>query len=91
VVGICITLDGRQYRDDVDLTAEEFYSRMGETISHKTAAPSVGDWLDAMQAAVDARRGRPAGCDAARTMGPLVDAAVKLIRPARERLWTPRR
>jgi fatty acid-binding protein DegV len=54
VVGICITLDGRQYRDDVDLTAEEFYSRMGETISHKTAAPSVGDWLDAMQAAVDA-------------------------------------
>jgi fatty acid-binding protein DegV len=47
MVGIYITLDGRQYRDGVDLTAEEFYSRMGETISHKTAAPSVGDWLDA--------------------------------------------
>jgi DegV family protein with EDD domain len=54
MVGICISLDGRQYRDGVDLTAAEFYSRMGETISHKTAAPSVGDWLDAMQAAVDA-------------------------------------
>jgi hypothetical protein len=26
---------------------------MDETISHKTAAPSVGDWLNAMQAAVD--------------------------------------
>jgi DegV family protein with EDD domain len=52
-VGIPITLDGTQYRDGIDLTAEQFYAHMDETISHKTAAPSVGDWLDAMQAAVD--------------------------------------
>jgi DegV family protein with EDD domain len=54
MVGIPIILDGTQYRDGVDLTAEEFYVRVGETISHKTAAPSVGDWLDTMQEAVDA-------------------------------------
>lgn len=54
MVGIPITVDGTQYHDGVDLTAEQFYGLMGETISHKTAAPSVGDWLDPMQAAVDA-------------------------------------
>lgn len=54
MVGISLTLDGTQYRDGIDLTAEEFYARMGDTISHKTAAPSVGDWLDVMQHAVDA-------------------------------------
>jgi DegV family protein with EDD domain len=53
MVGIPITVDGTHYRDGIDLTAEEFYARMGEHISHKTAAPSVGDWLDAMQQAID--------------------------------------
>jgi fatty acid-binding protein DegV len=41
VVGIPITLDGIEYRDGVDLTGDQFYARLGETISHKTAAPSV--------------------------------------------------
>lgn len=54
MVGIPIILDGTQYREGVDLTAEEFYGRLDDTISHKTAAPSIGDWLDAMQHAVDA-------------------------------------
>lgn len=54
MVGIPVVVDGAQYRDGVDLTAEEFYARMGDTITHKTAAPSVGDWLDVMAAAVDA-------------------------------------
>jgi DegV family protein with EDD domain len=53
VVGIPMTLDGTQYRDGIDLTAEQFYARMDDTVSHKTAAPSVGDWLDAMQGAID--------------------------------------
>jgi DegV family protein with EDD domain len=53
MVGICIMLDDTMYHDGVDLTAEEFYARMGETITHKTASPSVGDWLEVMQAAVD--------------------------------------
>lgn len=54
MVGICIILDGTAYRESIDLTAEEFYARMGETISHQTASPSVGDWLEVMREAVDA-------------------------------------
>lgn len=53
MVGIPLTIDGTHYRDGIDLTAEEFYARLDDTISHKTAAPSVGDWLDVMQPAVD--------------------------------------
>jgi DegV family protein with EDD domain len=54
VLGICIVLDSTVYHEGVDLTAEEFYARLDETISHKTAAPSVGDWYEVMQQAVDA-------------------------------------
>jgi fatty acid kinase fatty acid binding subunit len=54
VVGIGITLEGKLYHDGVDLTAEEFYARMGDEISHKTSSPSLGEWLAAMEAAVDA-------------------------------------
>jgi DegV family protein with EDD domain len=54
MVGICLSLDGTLYHDGIDLTAEEFYARMGETITHKTASPSVGDWLEVLQGAVDA-------------------------------------
>jgi DegV family protein with EDD domain len=54
MVGMYLILDGQTYRDSVDLSAPEFYARMGETISHKTAAPSVGEWLEAMHRAVDA-------------------------------------
>jgi len=53
MVGICITLDGTMYHDGIDLTAEEFYDRMDETISHTTASPSIGDWLEVMEEAVD--------------------------------------
>lgn len=54
MVGITIIVDGTAYQESVDLTAEEFYDRMDETISHRTASPSVGDWLEVMQPAVDA-------------------------------------
>jgi len=53
MVGICITLDGTMYHDGIDLTAEEFYARIGETISHTTASPSIGDWLEVMEQAID--------------------------------------
>lgn len=52
MVGISIILDGTTYHEGVDLTAEDFYARMDETISHKTASPTVGDWLAVMQQAV---------------------------------------
>lgn len=54
LVGVYLVLDGRTYRDSVDLSADDFYARMGDTISHKTAAPAVGDWVEEMQKAVDA-------------------------------------
>lgn len=53
IVGAHLILDGREYRDSIDLTAEEFYARMGDTISHKTAAPPVGEWMAEMERAVD--------------------------------------
>ncbi len=53
MVGVYLLIDGRTYRDSIDLGAEEFYARMNDTISHKTASPAVGDWLVEMQRAVD--------------------------------------
>lgn len=53
MVGAHLIVDGREYRDSIDLSAEEFYARMGDTISHRTAAPSVGEWMAEMQRAVD--------------------------------------
>ncbi|MBX7431864.1 DegV family protein [Mycobacterium sp. Y57] len=54
VVGICINLHGTLYHEGVDLTAEEFYAQFTDEIDHKTASPSVGDWYEAMQHAIDA-------------------------------------
>jgi DegV family protein with EDD domain len=54
MTGMYLVLDGHSYRDSVDLTAAEFFDRLGDTIDHKTAAPSVGDWLEAMERAVAA-------------------------------------
>lgn len=54
VVGICITLDGTLYHEGVDLTAEEFYAQFTDELDHKTVSPSVGDWYEAMQKAIDA-------------------------------------
>jgi DegV family protein with EDD domain len=89
MVGICITLDGTLYHDGVDLTAEEFYARMGEMISHKAAAPSVGDWLGVMQAAVQAGatgllvitlgRRLSSTFDAARAAARLVDVPTAVV------------
>lgn len=53
MVGAHLILDGREYRDSIDLTAEQFYARMGRTISHKTAAPPIGEWVEELQHAVD--------------------------------------
>lgn len=53
MVGISIILEGTTYHEAVDLTAEEFYARMDDTISHKTASPTVGDWLAVMQQAAE--------------------------------------
>ena len=54
VVPLYLTLDGRTYRDNVDVTAAELFARMRDDDVHKTAAPAVGDWLEAMERGVAA-------------------------------------
>lgn len=53
-VSIHLILDGTDYRDGVDLTAAQYYARMNDTIEHTTAGPGPGEFLVAMQAALDA-------------------------------------
>ena len=54
IVPLYLTLDGHTYRDNVDVTAAELFARMRDDDVHKTAAPAVGDWLEAMERAVAA-------------------------------------
>lgn len=89
MVGISINVDGTEYLDGIDLTPEEFYARMGDTISHKTAAPSIGDWLDALQRAVDAgaeallvvtlAQRLSSTCDSARAAARMLDVPAEVI------------
>ncbi|MBK5290007.1 MAG: DegV family EDD domain-containing protein [Acidimicrobiia bacterium] len=54
VVPLVIVIDGREYREGIDLTAEEFYAHLqaGGTVS--TAAPAPGEVLAVYEAAIDA-------------------------------------
>ncbi len=54
VVPIPVVIDGREYREGVDLTTVEFYERLGAGVTVSTAAPSPGDVLDVFMAAVGA-------------------------------------
>ena len=54
VVPLAIVLDGREYREGVDLTNDEFYTRLAAGATVTTAAPSPGEVLAVYQAAVDA-------------------------------------
>ena len=54
VVPLAIVLDGREYREGVDLTSDEFYARLAAGATVTTAAPSPGEALAVYQAAIDA-------------------------------------
>lgn len=54
VVPITITIDGRDHREGVDLTAADFYARLAEGADVTTAAPAPGAFADAYRAAADA-------------------------------------
>lgn len=45
MVGIHIVLDGEEYRDSLDLDPADYFARMEEFSEHRTAAPSVGEWV----------------------------------------------
>lgn len=46
---IHLILDGVDYRDGVDITAAEYYARMGDVINHTTSSPSPGEWVEEME------------------------------------------
>jgi len=54
VVPITITIDGREHREGVDLTAADFYARLAEGAAVTTAAPAPGAFADVYRAAADA-------------------------------------
>jgi len=54
VVPITITIDGREHREGVDLTAADFYARLAEGADVTTAAPAPGAFADVYRAAADA-------------------------------------
>lgn len=54
VVPMHLVLDGDELRDGVDITAEEFYTRLPEVGRASTAAPSAGEYLDRFEAAAAA-------------------------------------
>jgi DegV family protein with EDD domain len=49
---IHLIMDGEDYRDGVDISTTEFYARLGDTINHSTAAPSPGEFVEAMRASL---------------------------------------
>lgn len=46
---IHLILDGTDYRDGVDISADEYYARLGEIIRHTTSSPSAGEWVEEME------------------------------------------
>lgn len=80
MVGVPITLDGRTYRDSIELSSEEFFARLDDVASHTTAAPSVGDWVTEFERVVAAGAdGLLVTCVAAKLSGTF-DAAWNAIR-----------
>jgi DegV family protein with EDD domain len=58
VVPSVLVLEGREYKDGIGITREEFYERLPSLrTSPTTAAPSIGDFLSPYQTLLDA------GCD----------------------------
>lgn len=58
VVRSILVLEGREYRDGIDITREEFYERLPSLQTPPTtAAPSIGDFLTPYRTLLDA------GCD----------------------------
>ncbi len=51
LVPLRITVDGRDYRDMVDISPSELYQLLRRRIIPTTASPSLGDYLTAFQAA----------------------------------------
>lgn len=51
VVPLTITVDGQEHSEGVDLTADEFYTRMAAGAVVSTAAPSPGSFVEAYRAA----------------------------------------
>jgi DegV family protein with EDD domain len=54
VVPLTVVLDGRPYREGVDITTAEFYERLGRGAEVSTAAPSPGEVLDVYEQAASA-------------------------------------
>lgn len=54
VVPLTIVIDGEQFHEGMDLTTEEFYTRLAAAAIVSTAAPSPGEVLAVYQAAIDA-------------------------------------
>lgn len=46
---IHLILDGEDLRDGVDISADEYYARMGDVINHTTSSPSPGEWVAEME------------------------------------------
>lgn len=58
VVPTILVLEGREYKDGVDISREEFYARLPSLQTHPTtAAPSIGDFLSPYRSLLDS------GCD----------------------------
>ena len=49
VIPLRITLGSQTYRDGVDITAEEFYRRLGDGEMPTTSTPSPGEYLEAFR------------------------------------------
>lgn len=53
IVPITITIDGEPFLDGVDVTAEEFYDRIGEGVELSTSQPSPGVFVEAWSRAIE--------------------------------------
>jgi DegV family protein with EDD domain len=53
VVPITITIDGEPFLDGVELTAAEFYERIGEGVKLSTSQPSPGAFIEAWSRAIE--------------------------------------
>lgn len=54
IASLTVTMDGKTYRDRIDITADEFYSKMETLEDHPTTGmPSPASFVDIMKEAVD--------------------------------------
>ena len=64
VAPIIVNIDGVEYREGVDLTADDFWSQVsnGEVPEITTSQPSPGTFSEIYQSAVETRRNRHRFC-----------------------------